>query len=83
MTQTNPPKAESTGFEILEKLLGEFRERGRSTTLEAWNKEFAVRLEDFRKTNTNPALLKQVTQIEKAFATANKLMDTIKPAKTR
>jgi hypothetical protein len=83
VTQTNPPKtATPTGFDTIEKLLGEFRDRGRSVTLETWNKEFAARLEAFRAANTNPVLLKQAAQIEKAFSTANKLVETIKPAKS-
>ena len=72
---------ESTGFDILEKLVGEFRERGKSATLETLNKEFAARLEAFRAANSNPLLLKQAAQIEKAFSTANKLMDALKPVK--
>jgi len=82
MTQADPQKkAEPTGFDILEKLLAEFRERAKSATLDSWNKEFASRLEAFRASNTNPVLLKQAAQIEKAFTTANQLMEAIKPAK--
>jgi hypothetical protein len=81
MTQANPPKkAESTGFDILEKLLAEFRATGKSTTLETLNKQFASRLEAFRAANTSPVVLKQVAQIEKALATANHLMDAMKPS---
>ena len=80
MTQANAPrKAEPTGFDILEKLIGEFREKGKSPTLETLNKEFASRLETFRA--ANPSLLKQTAQIEKAFSTANRLMEAIKPRK--
>ena len=79
MTQANPP--EPTGFDILEMLLGEFREKGESTSLESLNTGFAAILDAFRAANTNPVLLKQAAQIEKAFSTANKLMDAIKPAK--
>ena len=83
MTQANPPKkAEGTGFDIIEKLIAEFREKGKSPTLESLNKEFAARLEAFRAANTNPAVLKQASQIEKAFSTANKLMEAIKPVKS-
>lgn len=82
MTQANPPKrAEKTGFDILEKLIAEFREKGKSATLESLNKGFAARLEAFRAANTSPVVLKQAAQIEKAFSTANQLMDAIKPGK--
>ena len=82
MTQTNPPKKdEGTGFDILEKLIAEFREKGKSATLETLNKEFAARLEAFRAANPNSTVLKQVAQIEKGFSTANKLMEAIKPVK--
>ncbi len=81
MTQANPKPAEPTGFDILEKLLGEFREKGKSPTLETLNKEFATRLQAFRAANTNPVLLKQTAQIENAVATANKLIEAIKPKK--
>jgi len=82
MTEANPPKtATPTGFDVLEKLLGEFRDKGKSATLETWNKEFAARLEAFRAANANPVLLKQAAQIEMAFSTAGKLMEMIKPAK--
>jgi hypothetical protein len=81
MTQANPPKkAEGTGFDILEKLIAEFREKGKSATLESLNKGFAERLNAFRAANNTPAVLKQTAQIEKAFSTANKLMEAIKPA---
>ena len=80
MTQANPPKkAESTGFDILEKLLAEFRATGKSATLETLNKQFTARLQAFRAANTSPVARKQAAQIEKAFATANQLMDAIKP----
>jgi hypothetical protein len=84
VTQTNPPKqgeAVPTGFDLIEKLLGEFRETGKSATLEKWNREFQARLEEFKAANTNSKLLKDAGQIEKAFASAGKLMDAIKPAK--
>jgi hypothetical protein len=82
MTQANPPKTVTpTGFDLMEKLLGEFRDKGKSTTLETWNNEIAARLEAFRAANASPVLLKQAGQIEKAFSSANKLMETIKPKK--
>jgi len=82
MTQANPPKpSEPTGFDILEKLLAEFREKGKSATLDSLNAGFTARLEAFRAANTNPILLKQAAQIEKAFSSASKLMDAIGPVK--
>jgi len=83
VTQSIPPKktATPTGFDLIEKLLGEFRDKGRSVTLETWNSEFAARLTAFKAANTSPAILKQVAQVEKAFTSANKLMEAIRPAK--
>lgn len=84
MTQSNSAnqaKASSTGFELIEKLLAEFRDTGKSTTLEKWNREFQARLSELKAANANPKLLKDAVQIEKAFATASKLLETIKAQK--
>ncbi|HEY8747713.1 MAG TPA: hypothetical protein VIM11_07055 [Tepidisphaeraceae bacterium] len=83
MTETNSPNqgpATPTGFDLIEKLLGEFRDTGKSATLEKWNAEFAARLDAFKTANTNPKLLKDAGQIEKAFGSAARLLQAIKPA---
>jgi hypothetical protein len=70
----NPP---STGFVSIEQVLHEFRDRGRSITMERWAVQVKQGLEKYRAANPSPRAAKEVQAIEKAFAGAVELIETM------
>jgi hypothetical protein len=73
-TDNNPP---STGFVTVEEVLHEFRDRGRSLTLERWAGHVKQALEKYRAANPTPRAAKDAQAVEKAFASAVELIETM------
>jgi hypothetical protein len=72
----NPP---STGFISVESVLHECRDRnGRSVTLEQWSARLKDLLDQFRAENKAPKASKEAQAVEKAFALALELVQTVR-----
>jgi hypothetical protein len=73
---SNPP---STGFISVESVLHECRDRaGRSATLEHWSARLKELLDRFRTENKVPKASKEAQTVEKAFALAQELIQTVR-----
>src|SRR5207302_425135 len=69
-----------TGFDILERLLHEYRDTGRSATLDRWTRQFKQRLAKFRAANKARSEA-EVAVIERALNLSLELMEEIRPKK--
>jgi hypothetical protein len=73
---SNPP---STGFISVESVLHECRDRaGRSATLEHWSARLKELLDRFRSENKSPKTTKEAQAVERAFALADELIQTVR-----
>jgi hypothetical protein len=80
VSEANPP---STGFIVVEKVLHEFRDGGRSATLTKFDAEVKQGLERYSAGNKQPKAAKEVQTVEKAMASAKELIETIRKEAAR
>jgi hypothetical protein len=75
---TPAAKASSeTGFVIIERLLQERRQRGRSATLDRWLTDAKARITQYRAAVTAPKAQQEIATVEKAIETAAELVETL------
>ena len=72
---SNPP---STGFIVVEKVLHEYRDRGKSPTFAKFESEVKEGLARYAAANKQPKAAKEVQAVEKAMASAKELIETIR-----
>jgi hypothetical protein len=72
---SNPP---STGFIIVEKVLHEYRDRGKSATMAKFESEVSEGLARHAAGTKQPKAAKEIQTVEKAMASAKELIETIR-----
>jgi len=83
MNPTRPPttpvtkETSATGFAIIERLLQEKRQRGRSLTLDRWLADAKSRLSHYRAAVTTPKAQQEAATVERALQSAAELMQTL------
>lgn len=76
-------ESESSGFDIIERLLREGRAEGRSRTAEGWLADAQRRLAGLRQASSDPRLLRQIDQIETAYTLSTHLIRAILQGKIK
>jgi hypothetical protein len=81
--QTSPKAAkpkdpESTGFVAVEQVLHEYRDRGKSPTLDQWSTQVKERLQQYRTEHRQPKAAKEAQAVETALALASELIQALR-----
>ncbi len=74
----NQGQAASTGFIVVEQVLGELQTKGRSGSIDKWSAQLRDGLAKFKDANKSPKAAKEAQAVEKAFEGALELVQVMR-----